>query len=159
MTEVRVGIVDVIVARRASSGSTIEILVLQRATNTRCPLSWEAVHGRIEPGETPEQAAAREVREETGVNPEALYSLTVNPFYVLKTGTVELAVVFAAILPHDSAVQLCAEHQRSDWLSVAEAMNRFTWPRERDALRHVEILLSRGNAGVAEDVLRVNAQF
>jgi hypothetical protein len=38
---------------------------------------------------------------------------------------------------------------------MAEATARFTWPREREALAHIAILLGGGDAGPAEDVLRV----
>ena len=38
---------------------------------------------------------------------------------------------------------------------MADAAARFTWPREREALQHIAILLGTGDAGPAEDVLRV----
>ena len=38
---------------------------------------------------------------------------------------------------------------------MAAAAERFTWPREREALQHIRILLGTGDAGPAEDVLRV----
>ena len=38
---------------------------------------------------------------------------------------------------------------------MADAATRFTWPREREALSHIAILLGTGDAGPAEDVLRV----
>ena len=41
------------------------------------------------------------------------------------------------------------------WLSMDAASSRFTWPREREALQHITILLGTGDAGPAEDVLRV----
>ena len=51
----RVGVVDVYVVRPDPAGwDAWRVLVLQRApAGTRCPLAWEAVHGRIEPGEDP----------------------------------------------------------------------------------------------------------
>ena len=47
------------------------------------------------------------------------------------------------------------EHQAHAWLSVAEALQRFAWPRERAALREITEILAAGNAGDVEDVLRV----
>ena len=38
---------------------------------------------------------------------------------------------------------------------MAAATARFTWPREREALTHIGILLGGGDAGPAEDVLRI----
>lgn len=131
------------------------VLALQRSLGTRCPTSWETVHGRIEDGERPEQAAVREVREEAGLEVDRLYNVTCQPFYLHTLGVVQVAVVFAAFVTEDADVRLGAEHQRYEWLSMANAATRFTWPREREALQHITILLGRGDAGPVEDVLRV----
>jgi dihydroneopterin triphosphate diphosphatase len=150
MTDVQVGVVDVYVIR-----PSWQVLVLQRATDTRCPGSWETVHGHIEPAELPEMAAVREVREETGLAIERLYNVTVQPFYLHRYKAVQLAVVFAAFVPEESVVVLGPEHQHADWLTVDEALARYTWPRSRAALNDIVDLLHTGDAGVVEDVLRV----
>ena len=154
MADIRAGTVDVYVIRPRPEGW--KVLVLQRAAEgTRCPLAWETVHGRIEPGESPEEAAVREVREETGLAIRRLYNVTVQPFYLHAMRTVQLAVVFAAFVDEPAAVTLGPEHQDFSWLSTDEAGGRFVWPRERDALRDILQLLGTGDAGPAEDVLRV----
>ena len=153
MTNVNVGTVDVYVIAPQPAGW--EVLTLQRAQHTRCPTAWETVHGRIEPGESPEQAAVREVREETGLEVQRLYNVMVQPFYLHKLATVELAVVFAAFVNRGEPVTLGEEHMRYEWLSPDEALERFVWPRERQALRDVLQLLREGHAGPVEDVLRV----
>jgi dihydroneopterin triphosphate diphosphatase len=153
MTDLRVGVVDVYVVRPYRTEWLV--LTLQRSLATRCPASWETVHGRIEVGERPEQAAVREVREEAGLEVDRLYNVTCQPFYLHTLGVVEMAVVFAAFVTEGGNVRLGAEHQRYEWLSMAEAATRFTWPREREALQHITILLGRGDAGPVEDVLRV----
>jgi 8-oxo-dGTP pyrophosphatase MutT (NUDIX family) len=129
-------------------------LLLQRATNTRCPGSWETIHGHIESGERPEIAAVREVREETGLTVERLYNVTVQPFYLHRYSAVQLAVVFAAFVG-ETEVVLGPEHQGAEWLTVDEALARYTWPRSRAALNDIVDLLHAGDAGVVEDVLRV----
>ncbi|MEO8336052.1 MAG: ATPase, T2SS/T4P/T4SS family [bacterium] len=153
MASVNVGTVDVYVV--ALEDGEWRVLVLQRSRETRCPGAWETVHGRIEPGEEPEDAAAREVAEETGLSIDRLYNVTVQPFYLHKSHTVEMAVVFAAFVDPSKPVVLGPEHQRYEWLSAAEALNRFFWPREREALSHVMHLYRTGDGGAAEDVLRV----
>jgi hypothetical protein len=79
----------------------------------------------------------------------------VQPFYLHKTHTVQLAVVFAAFVNEPATLTLGIEHQRAEWLSVSDALDRFQWPREREALREIVHLLRGGDAGPVEDVLRV----
>jgi dihydroneopterin triphosphate diphosphatase len=150
MTDVRVGVVDVYVIR-----PSWQVLVLQRRNDTRCPGSWETVHGHIEDGEPPEAAAVREVREETGLSVDRLYNVTVQPFYLHRYRAVQLAVVFAAFVAETTDVILGTEHQRAEWLTASEARQRFIWPRSRTALDDIMSLLGSGNAGPVEDVLRV----
>ena len=131
------------------------VLTLQRSPHTRCPGSWEVVHGMIEDGERPEDAAVRELREETGLQPERLYSVRVTPFYLHRLATVELSVVFAAFVDRASPITLDAEHTTARWLSAPDALRALFWPGERIALREIQELLGDGTAGAAEDVLRV----
>ena len=152
MTDLVVGVVDVFVFRHGSTG--ISVLALRRAAGTRCTGAWEVVHGRLEPGERPEDAALREVREETGLGVERLYNLTCQPFYLHRLSTVQVAVVFVAFVPA-GAVQLGPEHDRFEWLSPDEAMARLSWPRSITALREAVQVLHTGDAGAVEDVLRV----
>lgn len=153
MPTITVGTIDVYLIGPRTDGW--RVLALQRAKTTRCPTAWETVHGRIEPGEEPEDAAIREVREETGLEVERLYNVSVQPFYLHQSHTVELAVVFAAFVPPAGLVTLGEEHSRSEWLTPERALDRFAWPRERAALRDILQLLKDGNAGPVEDVLRV----
>lgn len=148
-TDLAIGVVDVYVIDPAW-----RVLVLRRARDTRCPDSWETVHGHIEPGERPEQAAVREVREETGLPVDRLYSITVQPFYLHGMGSVQLAVVFAAFVP-TAPVRLGPEHADFAWLPPDAARARYIWPRSRVALDEIVSLLSAGHAGPVEDVLRV----
>jgi hypothetical protein len=86
---------------------------------------------------------------------ERLYNVCVQPFYLHKTHTVELSVCFAAFVTPGAPVTLGEEHTRYEWLTPEAALDRFVWPRERSALREVMQLLSTGDAGPVEDVLRV----
>jgi type II secretory ATPase GspE/PulE/Tfp pilus assembly ATPase PilB-like protein/8-oxo-dGTP pyrophosphatase MutT (NUDIX family) len=153
VSQVEIGTIDVYLIRALRDGW--RVLVLQRALDTRCPAAWESVHGHIEHGEEPEDAAVREVGEETGLEVVRLYNVTVQPFYLHRSHTVQLAVVFAAFVAEPATITLGAEHQGSEWLRVDEALERFQWPREREALREIVQLLRTGDAGPVEDVLRV----
>lgn len=153
MTTFRVTFVDVYPLRRP--GSTLEVLALRRAPGGRCSGAWEVVHGSIEEGETPLQAALRELGEETGLTPERLYNLSrVETFYRHRVDEVAFIPVFAAFVPN-AAVRSSSEHDAFEWLSFPAARERLAWPRERRALKDIEVLLGRGNAGELEDVLRI----
>lgn len=147
--------VDAYVLRRGRDGP--EVLVLRRAPGGRSPGSWETVHGHIEAGETPVQAARREVREETGLEPARLYNVSrVESFYRHRTDEIVLIPVFACFMDGAAGVRTSAEHDRAEWLTPAQAAARFSWPRERRALEDVLSILGSGEAGLLEDVLRVS---
>ena len=148
----RVGAVDVFVLRRRAD--EWDALLVERAPTVRCPGAWEAVHGSIEPGERPEDAAVREVQEETGLTVERLYNVTVQPFYVHAQSVVQLAVVFAAVV-RNGPLTLGEEHTRAEWLPLAEAARRYAWPSERANVLQAAELLRGGDGGKMEDVLRV----
>ena len=154
MTSIRVSLVDLYVLRRA--GGALECLVLRRAAGGRCPGSWETVHGHIEDGETPADAARRELAEETGLAPERLYNLSrVEAFYQHRVDEVALVPVFAAFVAPERQVRTSVEHDGFEWLRPAAARHRFAWPRESRALDDVIAILGQGGAGPVEDVLRV----
>jgi len=153
MTDLKAGIVDVYAIDPRADGW--RVLVLQRSDDTKRPRSWEAIHGSIDPGETPARAALRELREETGLAPHKLYSVTVHPFYIVSADTVQLAITFCAFVDSAQAVVLSHEHRDSEWLSLAQAKERLTWPRAGRILDDIWQLLRNGDAGPVEDVLRI----
>jgi 8-oxo-dGTP pyrophosphatase MutT (NUDIX family) len=153
MTQIAAGLIDVYVID--PSRHPWRALLLQRAQGTRSPGSWEAVHGKIDPGETPEQAALREIKEETGLEIQRLYNVMVQPFYLHHANTVQLAIVFCAFADSNHTVTRSDEHQAHTWLSIGEAVNCYTWPRAIQAIRSIEKLLANNSAGPAEDVMRI----
>jgi dihydroneopterin triphosphate diphosphatase len=153
MTTFRVAFVDVYPLRLGTSG--LETLVLRRAAGGRCHGSWEVVHGSIEPGESPLEAALRELAEETGLAPQRFYNLSrTESFYRHAADEIGFIPVFAAFVTGAEA-QLSAEHDQAEWLSLPAAQGRLAWPRERRALEDIAVLFGRGNAGPLEDVLLV----
>ena len=125
--------------------------MLRRAASARTAGSWEIVHGRIERDEKPAAAARRELHEETGFTAATLYSIAVNPFYLLKTDTVQLAIAFAAEVK-GTRVTLGEEHDAAKWVSIATAAKSLVWPRDVEAVRTAVRLLS--DRAVIESTLR-----
>jgi dATP pyrophosphohydrolase len=158
-TRLSTGVVDVVVmasARGPVRGRTPwRILTLRRAAGVRCTGAWELVHGRIEPGERPAAAARREVREETGLTVDRLYSIAVNPFYIHQSDTVHMAIVFAAVVNAEVPIVLGNEHDACRWRAPRAAIGALAWPREHEAVRYAVHLLRQGDAGAVDDVLRV----
>ena len=136
---VQIGVVDVVVFRPVARG--LLVLALQRARDTVRAGSWELVHGKVDPGEAYEEAALRELREETSLEAQRMLSITMHSFYLLSQRTVQLAAVFAAVVAPDSKVTLSDEHSDFAWLTPSQARRRFVWPMERRALDDSRILL------------------
>lgn len=153
MTKIKRGVIELFVIKH--NDGDWRVLVLQRAADGKRPNSWETVYGKIDSREKPEKAAMRELREETGLKPESLYNVTVSSFYLHANNTIQMCLTFAAFVAADADVELSEEHQRFEWLTLERACERFTWPREAHALRDAHHLLRTGDAGSAEDVLRI----
>ncbi len=155
MTTIVVHYVDVYAVRRHANGW--RVLVLRRAPGRTRAGSWETIHGKMEAGETPVDAARRELAEETGLVPARLYNLSrVEAFYEHGTDQIVLIPAFAAVVEGKGAVRISDEHDAGAWLAPAAAQRRYVWPRSARAVADLVRLLKKGNAGTVEDVLRVS---
>jgi type II secretory ATPase GspE/PulE/Tfp pilus assembly ATPase PilB-like protein/8-oxo-dGTP pyrophosphatase MutT (NUDIX family) len=152
-TKIVAGVIEVYVIRH--NEGDWRVLALQRAADTKRPGSWETVYGKVDSGERAEDAAVRELSEETGLEPQRLYNVTVDSFYLHAKRTIQMCIVFAAFVRDDAKVTLGDEHEHYEWLTVDDACRRYTWPREAHSLRDAHRLLASGDAGPVEDVLRI----
>jgi len=147
---IEVRVVDVVVFRRVQKGW--QVLALRRAAGTRCPGSWEMVHGKVNTDESLEAAARRELFEETGLRAETMLSITMHPFYLVPRRTVQIAAVFAAVVPGDAPMVRSEEHDKHGWVTVAAARRRFSWPHDR---RHLDEAFALLRTPAVHDVLLV----
>jgi 8-oxo-dGTP diphosphatase len=83
---------------------------------------WECVTGRVEQGESFEDALFREVREELGVEVELEFMLGTTHFYrgaALPENEL-IGVVCLVSLDDPDSIQISSEHSQARWLSAAE---------------------------------------
>ncbi|MCP4421441.1 MAG: NUDIX domain-containing protein [Chloroflexi bacterium] len=98
-------------------------LLLQRtATKDVGAGNWECVTGRVDQGESFENALYREVEEEIGVRPQIEFIVGTTHFYrgPASPETELLGVAYACTISHANDIQISMEHDAFHWLSVAE---------------------------------------
>ncbi len=115
----------------------LQVLIMERADKAGY---WQSVTGSLEQGETPRQAAIREVQEETGLN-AAQYDLQdwqvsniyeIYPHWRYRYApevTHNTEHLFALELPSQLAIKLAPdEHLQYEWVDWREAATRvFSW--------------------------------
>jgi 8-oxo-dGTP pyrophosphatase MutT (NUDIX family) len=130
------------VVSRSGEGGT-EICLAARRTR-RGELAWGLPKGAVEPEETPEVAAVREVLEETGLEAEIEADLgTIRYFYVWEGVRVRKQVRFflmratgGGIANHDH------EMEEVRWFPLRRAVKRAAYRGEREVLERAVALLS-----------------
>lgn len=92
-------------------------MICQRPAHKSRGLLWEFVGGKVEPGETKEQALIRECREELGIQVQVgkLYMELVHEYTDL---TVHLSLFEASV---SSGTPRLLEHVDLRWITAAEA--------------------------------------
>jgi 8-oxo-dGTP diphosphatase len=109
------------------------LLMTQRAPGGALGLQWEFPGGKIEAGESPEQAIVREVREELGVNATPLERLeTVSHDYAHGT---RVEIVFVRCVLDSHSFALSEEVNDARWQQPADIEVAHVLEADRDFLR------------------------
>jgi dATP pyrophosphohydrolase len=125
-----------VVATRGA-GAEAQVLLLHRAGLHLHGL-WAFVAGHIEPGEKAWQAALRELHEEAGLQPLALYSADrCETYYDVREECVAVVPAFVALIDTDARVHLNPEHDAYRWLSFDEAIPRLPFGGQRELFAQV----------------------
>ena len=132
---VRAFLASLVAVRKSEVGH--EVLLLKRTQSLAG--TWCQIAGGIEEGETAWQTALRELDEETGLIPTALYSAdTCEQFYEADRDCITIAPVFVGFVDSSAEVTLNHEHSEYRWVSFDKAVDMVSFGGQRRVLRWVE---------------------
>jgi lipoyl(octanoyl) transferase len=129
--------------------STGHVYLLLRRTQAQGGF-WQGVTGTVEPGEALDEAAIRELKEETALAPIRLLAVDYHYTFPLRmrrarrsqlhlmTESAFLALLSAKVDPTIDA----AEHDAWAWFSYEEALMWLRWPGNIEALRRCETIIN-----------------
>jgi len=101
---------------------------------------WSLPKGHIEEGETPEQAALREVAEETGIESAIERSLGVIDFWFMAGGK-RIHKTVHHYLFRETGGKLAAQESEVDevgWFPLSEIVDRLAYPDEKKLIARTE---------------------
>lgn len=116
-----------------------KFMICQRPANKSCALLWEFVGGKVEPGETKEQALVRECREELGVT-LSVGEEFVDVVHQYPDITVHLTLFNATIV---DGVPRKLEHNDIEWITTAEIPNYKFCPADTVILKKIISVYSK----------------
>ena len=131
----------VVIRRR---GGQIEVALAARRTR-KGDLAWGLPKGLVEEGESPEETAVREVREETGLEAEIVEPLgDISYWYVWENVRIRKKVTFFLMEATGGDVSLHDnEMEEIEWFPLNEAVRRASYPSERTVLQRASDALAR----------------
>lgn len=141
----------------AIRGPALSVLLFQRNARPELALPdfWQGVSGALEPGESFEDAAVREVLEETSIQLESVqatgfeHAFPIKPEWRASYGPEPSYVqekVFYAVVSESSAPILSREHKAFRWCSESEALALLSFANNARCVQSVFQALSSAGA-------------
>lgn len=121
-------------------GSQREFLIVQGIKNHR----WGFAKGHLQPGETTQAAARREVKEETGLQPDFDFSFSQKTQYRAFSGNLKQVTYYLAKAdPGKKVVPQASEIEATRWVTLAEAPQYLTVHGKMGVLQKAQAFLQK----------------
>jgi 8-oxo-dGTP pyrophosphatase MutT (NUDIX family) len=98
---------------------------------------WTLPKGKLDPGESFEEAAVREVQEETGLHSRLVRELPATTYNV--TGRPKVVRYWLMEVEHEGPFVPNDETDQLRWVAPDEALRMLTYDRDRDVLRAADL--------------------
>ena len=127
-----------------STNDGYEVALIKTTSEGR----WQLPKGHIDPGETAEQAAVREVREEAGVESEIVSAIdNVDYWYVDRWGKEPIRThkyVHFFLMKYISGSTDDHDHEVTEarWFEINDAIERLSFPAEKAIVKKASELLA-----------------
>jgi 8-oxo-dGTP pyrophosphatase MutT (NUDIX family) len=126
-----------VLVRHEADGTLSVLLGRRRRT-------WRLPKGKLEPGETDQQAAVREIAEETGRRARILAPLGEHRFRYTEDGvTIYKTAVHFLLADEGPAGAPDGEFEELAWFPLPVARRKLRFPAERGSVSRVSALLAR----------------
>lgn len=120
------------------SGGEWKVFLIQ---HRNYEIYWTCPKGRVEPGETPEVTAVRELKEETGLDVRRFLQKEplLEEFYWVYQGEKQLKRVLYFIAEVEGQVDIQdPEIAHGEWVPLSQAAKRIVHPEGKETLKQVE---------------------
>ena len=123
-----------VVLRRSKEG--IKYLILHYEAK-----HWDFPKGKLEPNETEEEAAKREIKEETGIDDVQFaegFKQKISYFYRKNDEIIHKEVVVFLAETKNEAIKLSFEHVGYVWMGYENAYNKLTFNNSKEVLKKAD---------------------
>ena len=124
-------------------GNDTEVVIIRVVPEKR----WQLPKGLIDDGETPEEAAVREVREESGINARIIAPLeTIEYWFTANWDNNRRRIhkfVHFFLMKYKDGDTSDHDHEVDEvrWVTVEEALRTLNFPTERDLVRKAAAMI------------------
>jgi len=156
MTDILVRVIDAYVFYRREE--SIRYLLLKRAKTKIYEHLWQGVAGKIKKKEKAWEAAVRELKEETGLEPLSMFVADhVSQFYEVYKNRVNIVPVFGIEVGQEEVI-LSEEHCEFRWVDLQTARRKLAWKGQKEGVESVADMLNLDDGRIKWSGIDLNPQ-